>query len=77
MKEYHVEIVDPVQRVFNSIRARSGREAIEKALVSAGYKNAVKAWSQNTGVTYPDGKRPTQLVYRENYVFIHTIAWTI
>lgn len=77
MKEYHVEFVSPVEMKFDSIRARSGREAIEKALVSAGYKNAVKAWSQNTGVTYPAGKRPTQLVYREDYIFIHTIAWTI
>ena len=77
MKEYHVEFVDPVEMEFDPIRARSGRDAIEKALASAGYRGAVKAWAQNTGVTYPAGKRPTQLVYRENGTYIHTIAWTI
>lgn len=77
MKEYHVEFTDPVEIEFDPIRARSGKEAIEKALASAGYRNAVKAFYQNTGVTYPAGKRPTQIVYRDNDVFIHTIAWTI
>lgn len=77
MKTYHVEFTDPVEMEFESIRARSGRAAIEKALASAGYKNAVKMWYQNTGVTYPDEKRPAQIVYRDNDTFIHTIAWTI
>ncbi len=77
MKEYHVEFTTPVEMIFDTIRARSGRAAIEKALISAGYKNAVYAWAENTGLTYPEGKRPTQLKYRENNTFIHAIAWAI
>lgn len=77
MKTYHVEFTEPVELIFDAIRARSGRDAIEKALVSAGYKTAVKMWYQNSGVTYPDGKRPAQIVYKDNGTFIHTIAWTI
>lgn len=77
MKEYHVEFVSPVEIEFDPIRARSGREAIEKALVSAGYKKAVYAWAENTGLSYPEGKRPAQLKYRENDTFIHAVAWTI
>lgn len=77
MKTYHVEIVDPVEMEFDPIRGKSGKQAIEKALVYAGYKNAVYVWAENTGLTYPDGKRPKQLKYRENDIYIHAIAWTI
>ena len=78
MKTYHVEILEPVEIVAEGVRAKSGRDAVERVLKSAGFKDLRYRWKQNPAVEYPAGKRPAALVYREgdNGVFIHTIAWT-
>lgn len=80
MKEYHVIITSPVEMTINGIRARTGREAIQKAIQNAGFTNIEFVFYQGApGIKYPKGKRPTGETYREKNtnIFIHAIAWTI
>lgn len=75
MSIYHVEILDPVEIVVEGVRARSGRAAVEIALRSAGIVNYRYAWSQNSPVDVPPGKRPICPVYTDGCTYIHTVAW--
>lgn len=77
MKFYHVEILTPVEIIAENVKARSGRDAIEKIILSAGFVGFHYCWSQNPPVDYPAGKRPSVPVYTNGSGdFIHTIAWT-
>ena len=77
MKTYHVEILSPVEIICESIAARSGEAAIEKAIRAAGFTGYHRCWYQGAPVDYPKGKRPVCPVYQDaSGEFIHTIAWT-
>jgi hypothetical protein len=76
MNFYHVEILTPVELIAENVRARSGRDAIERTLKAAGFSGFRYCWSQGAPVDYPPGKRPAVPVYTNGSDFIHTIAWT-
>lgn len=77
MKKYHVEILTPVEIVAENVAARSGRDAVERVLRSAGYTGLRYCWSENPPVDYPPRKQPAGPVYTDNTgTFYHTIAWT-
>lgn len=77
MKLYHVEILSPVELIAEGVKARSGRDAVERVIHSAGYTGFRYCWSQCSPVDYPPGKRPAVPVYTNGTgVFIHAIAWT-
>ena len=77
MKFYHVEILTPVEIIAEGVKARSGRNAVERVILSAGYTGFRYCWSQGCPVDYPPGKRPAVPVYtNDSGDFIHAIAWT-
>jgi hypothetical protein len=76
MNFYHVEILTPIELIAENVRARSGRDAIERTLKAAGFTGFRYCWSQGAPVNYPPEKRPAVPVYTNGSDFIHTIAWT-
>lgn len=76
MNFYHVEILTPIELIAENVRARSGRDAIERTLKAAGFTGFRYCWSQGVPVDCPPGKRPAVPVYTNGSDFIHTIAWT-
>ena len=77
MKKYHVEILTPVEIIAENVPGRSGRDAIERTLKSAGFTGCRFCWHQGSPVDVPPGKRPAIPVYQDDAgTFIHAIAWT-
>ena len=78
MRTYHVEITTPegVEIIRENIPARSGRDAVERVIKSAGFPGFRYCWTQGYPVDHPPGKRPACPVYTNGRDFIHSISWT-